>query len=222
MIFLVVHNGLSITEKNQKHGPCRMTGKAVFGHNIFSDLDPEEFQERFLTGYRGPRVHHIGRATEGKRATHSHVRDAAVFRIGMSKGRKSGEVEPPPVASVKRHPRIQRKLDEHIQGDVSQLHASRYSANFASGCKWWDVSCWLRWFFGYQYVGGTREPVYDESSYPSGEWSPFVEIILRQLCGSVVQHTIHNSFENFTVLFFSLRLALNGSCHGSPFTRKLW
>ena len=48
-----MHN--SIAEKNKNHGSCRMTGKAVFGHNLFSDMDPIEFQSKFLTGYHGPR-----------------------------------------------------------------------------------------------------------------------------------------------------------------------
>ena len=61
-----------ISEKNEKHGPCRMTGKAVFGHNIFSDLEPEEFQNKYLTGYRGPQV---------------HDHEAKVFRMGQSSSR---------------------------------------------------------------------------------------------------------------------------------------
>ena len=141
-----------------------MTGKAVFGHNIFSDLDPGEFEERFLTGYRGPRAHDA----QDEKTAHSHFREGA----SHPKARKSGEVYPPPMASVKRHPNIQRKLEQHVeQQEFSHLHGYRYKASFANGCKWWDVSCVLRWVFGYQYVGGTREPVYDESSYPSGEWT---------------------------------------------------
>mmetsp|Transcript_12240 Transcript_12240/g.23988 ORF Transcript_12240/g.23988 Transcript_12240/m.23988 type:complete len:1209 (+) Transcript_12240:177-3803(+) len=160
-------NHFRITEKNHKHGPCRLTGKAVFGHNIFSDLDPEEFQQQFLTGYRGPRTHE----SVEKKSSHSYFRD----NTSAPKGRKSGEMYPPPLASIKRHPTIQRKLEEHLQEESGTSYRDRFSFNkyrykntkFANGCAWWDVSCMLRWVFGYQYVGGTREPVYDEGSYPS-------------------------------------------------------
>lgn len=144
-----------------------MTGKAVFGHNLFSDLDPEEFQSKFLTGYRGPR-HHDHNQQGHKKKKKGHFRETTV--------------EEPPVASVKRHPDIQRKLEENTamygSGRVgggsngnNRLNGSKYQANFANNCKWWDVSCYLRWIFGYQYIGGTREPVYDENSYPSAlDW----------------------------------------------------
>lgn len=140
----------------------------MFGHNIFSDLDPEEFQQQFLTGYRGPRTHE----PVERKTPHSYFRD----NTGVPKARKSGEMYPPPLASIKRHPIIQRKLEEQLQDESGTSYKDRFSFNkyrykntkFANGCSWWDVSCMLRWVFGYQYVGGTREPVYDEGSYPSG------------------------------------------------------
>lgn len=46
-------------EKNEKHGPCKLTGKAVFGKNILSDLTQEEFQSKFLTGYKGPHTNEM-------------------------------------------------------------------------------------------------------------------------------------------------------------------
>lgn len=168
----------SIKEKNERHGPCRMTGKAVFGHNLFSDLEPEEFQSRFLTGYRGPRHHghdaHEKRKAARKDGGGGDVKSNSYFRETTAEGR------PASPRSVKRHPSIQRKLEEHTtmygagsfsSGGGSRLNGSKYQARFAGGCSWWDVSCMLRWIFGYQYIGGTREPVYDESSYPSAlDW----------------------------------------------------
>jgi hypothetical protein len=162
------NNHFGITEKNMKHGPCSLTGKAVFGHNVFSDLAPEEFQQRYLTGYHGPKAH--------VKENHSHTHQAAAGARGVSRGHKKnsdGEVDPPPLASVKRHPSIQRKLNEYAEEvEPSRLQGTRYkSSSFAGGCQWWDVSCMLRYVFGYQYIGGTREPVYDESSYPSAlDW----------------------------------------------------
>ena len=49
----------SIKEKNKKHGPCRMTGNAVFGHSLFSDIEPIEFQSIFSTGIMDSVTHHF-------------------------------------------------------------------------------------------------------------------------------------------------------------------
>lgn len=56
---------------------------------------------------------------------------------------------PPALGSVKRHPTIQRQLEEHV--GVSH----KYQASFLSGCRSWiDVSCILRKVFGYATIGG--------------------------------------------------------------------
>eukprot|EP00536_Pseudo-nitzschia_multiseries_P008600 jgi/Psemu1/198479/e_gw1.220.24.1 len=41
------------SEKNKRHGLCTLTKQHVFGSNHFKDLAPEEFQAKFLTGYKG-------------------------------------------------------------------------------------------------------------------------------------------------------------------------
>jgi hypothetical protein len=146
-----------IQKKNKIHGPCRMTGKAVFGHGPFSDLSPDEFREKYLTGYHGPRFH--------KQKTRGEAAQASKTMRGISPNRRTtGEITPPAIGSVTRHPSIQRRLDEHVSG--------KYQANVVSGCRsWLDVSCMLRKFFGYAIIGGTREPVYDENTYPSAmDW----------------------------------------------------
>lgn len=163
-----------ISDKNKKHGPCQMTGKAVFGHNMFSDLEPEEFQERFLTGYRGPRVHDHDETPIPSNA-HQASRPRGVTR----RYKKSGEMEPPKVMSV--HETIRRKLEDHLSQQDSPINGGylddyrarfyRYKKKYINDCDWWDVSCMLRQIFGYQYIGGTREPVYDESTYPDAlDW----------------------------------------------------
>lgn len=38
MLICTVSPLSSISEKNEMHGPCKLTGKPVFGHNLFSDL----------------------------------------------------------------------------------------------------------------------------------------------------------------------------------------
>lgn len=162
-------NHVSIKEKNLKHGPCSLTGKSVFGHNLFSDLEPEEFQSKFLTGYKGPRHDHHKKKGKGK----SHFRD------GAPEGHPAARAP-----SVNRHPSIQRKLDEHIakygttsitaatsDSINSRLHGeNKYQTKYYYGCPWWDVSCYLRKIFGYG-MPGTREPIYDKDSYPTAlDW----------------------------------------------------
>ncbi|KAL3802559.1 hypothetical protein ACHAW5_010952 [Stephanodiscus triporus] len=192
-------NHLRIAENNEKHGPCRMTGKAVFGHNLFSDLDPVEFQSKFLTGYHGPR--HDEESEDGRNA---NMKSMTIARPESSRRSYFRETDATPEASMKLHPDILRKLEEHTmmfgagtfkEGRDSRLHGSKFQANYASSscsfwdvacrvdnlatykisflnnCAWWDVSCSLRYIFGYQYVGGTREPTYDENTYPSAlDW----------------------------------------------------
>lgn len=46
---------LRTIEKNQRHGPCRLTNQAVFGSNHFKDLSLDEFKTQYLTGYNPPR-----------------------------------------------------------------------------------------------------------------------------------------------------------------------
>ncbi|KAL7545979.1 hypothetical protein ACHAWF_009329 [Thalassiosira exigua] len=155
-------NHSRIKEKNQRHGPCRMTGKAVFGHNKFSDLEPEEFQARFLTGYRGPRAK-AEQVLHG-RNRHSGVRASRREAASPAMG---GERAPPP--SARRHPEIQRRLEEHHPA----YGGSRRKWSFFKfrNCEWWDFSCLLQQIFGYQVMGGTREPVFDENTYPQSlDW----------------------------------------------------
>eukprot|EP00579_Thalassiosira_antarctica_P009558 CAMPEP_0201910366 /NCGR_PEP_ID=MMETSP0903-20130614/1764_1 /ASSEMBLY_ACC=CAM_ASM_000552 /TAXON_ID=420261 /ORGANISM="Thalassiosira antarctica, Strain CCMP982" /LENGTH=1191 /DNA_ID=CAMNT_0048444987 /DNA_START=94 /DNA_END=3669 /DNA_ORIENTATION=- len=204
-------NHARLEEKNQKHGPCRMTGKAVFGHNMFSDLDPEEFQSRFLTGYRGPRgAHEHGHGRKKKKGgngSHSYFRET-------TKRKTTEERPPPPAASVKRHPSIRRKLEEHTamyggggsNGEThnSRLHGSKYQSNYLHGCSWWDVSCLLRWVFSYTSIGGTREPIYDENSYPSAlDWRSMgvvTEVHSQGSCGACWAITAVETIESASAI----------------------
>jgi hypothetical protein len=148
-----------------------MTGKAVFGHNMFSDLEPEEFQDRFLTGYRGPQVH-----DQDDKPTSKEAGPLGVTR----RYKKSGHMEPPEDVTI--HLAIQRKLEEHISEqedtpasgiDLAEYRSKfyKYKKKYGIDCPWYDVSCMLRWIFGYQYIGGTREPIYDDDTYPDAlDW----------------------------------------------------
>lgn len=139
-----------------------MTGEAVFGHNLFSDLDPEEFQSKFLTGYRGPRHHDpmgsngIGSDEDGSIGGGS---DAFLRHSSFSEAKRVAESPSPllPGASlVKRHPSIQRQLDEVTakygaggfgdggSNNNSRLHGTKFQTNFGSSCNWWDMSCYRK------------------------------------------------------------------------------
>lgn len=133
-----------IQKKNKLHGPCRLTGVRRFGHGPFSDLSPEEFRDKYLSGYSRPRE--IPDKGRGESAQLS----GTTRSISLSR-RTTGEIMPPALGSVKRHPTIQRKLEAHV--GVSH----KYQASFLSGCRSWiDVSCILRKVFGYATIGGKQ------------------------------------------------------------------
>eukprot|EP00574_Skeletonema_japonicum_P000220 CAMPEP_0201740594 /NCGR_PEP_ID=MMETSP0593-20130828/46383_1 /ASSEMBLY_ACC=CAM_ASM_000672 /TAXON_ID=267983 /ORGANISM="Skeletonema japonicum, Strain CCMP2506" /LENGTH=689 /DNA_ID=CAMNT_0048234913 /DNA_START=428 /DNA_END=2497 /DNA_ORIENTATION=- len=173
-----------IQTKNRMHGPCRLTGKAVFGHGPFSDLSPDEFREKYLTGYHGPKFHK-------KKAEAAQVSQS--MRGTPPSQESTGQIIPPPVASLKRHPNIQRKLEEHV--------SSKYHGSFVSGCRsFYDISCMLRKFFGYSVMGGTMEPVYDENSYPSAiDWRAMgivSSVHSQQTCGACWAITATETIES--------------------------
>lgn len=221
-----------------------MTGKAVFGHNLFSDLDPEEFQSKFLTGYRGPRhhndVHHDAHHDKNKEQNISDgvAKSHSYFRDTTSEERTS----PLATTSVTRHPSIQRKLEEHIAmygagtigGGSSSFSSSRHGSNkyqysswqhkYFWGCQWWDVSCYLRKIMGYQYVGGTREPLFDGDSYPSAlDWRAMgvvSDVHSQGACGAcwamTAVETIESAYAISTGTLIDLAeeevIACDGSC----------
>ena len=150
-------NHFRTEEKNERHGPCKLTNAPVFGSNVFKDLSPEEFQSRYLTGYKGPKTdqlhHHLGGARQAK------VREVLDPKDG-------------PLNAIPRHPSVQAKYEKVVQEE----HWNRrlgFSASYGGTCKWYDVSCWLKLFvkkYGYR-IGGTMEPAYDSSVYPSAvDW----------------------------------------------------
>jgi Cathepsin propeptide inhibitor domain (I29) len=167
------HNHRKTEEKNARHGPCKMTGKAVFGSNHFKDLTQEEFMAQQLTGYTGPR-------TDQEPTNH-----------------QSSGVLGPHIPTA-RHPDIHRRITEinsknwwskYTNHDVDSDTTSdnggahwwssytynsdstmSYTSSSTPNCDWYDVSCLLQYIFStYFYgVGGTMEPAYDANSYPTG------------------------------------------------------
>lgn len=134
------NNHHNTAAKNERHGPCLLTGKQVFGSNHFQDLTVDEFQLQYLTGY-------------------------SLKREPVMQGSEPKVYPPildPSVHVPNRHPEVHQRI---LQRQMS------YSLNYQAGCKWYDVSCHLRYIFQtYFYgMGGTMEPRYDANSYPTGK-----------------------------------------------------
>lgn len=130
--------------KNERHGPCNLTGQTVFGVNGLSDLTSKEFKEQYLTGYTGPKADKEP-------------------RLGSS-GVLGPNIKP------RRHPEVHRRLETMWQ-EAGELRTD--SGYFGTECDWYDVSCFLQYIFEtYLYgIGKTMEPAYDANSYPTAvDW----------------------------------------------------
>jgi hypothetical protein len=114
------------------------------------DLSPEEFKVKFLTGYKGPRTDemHLTGLGMGMRRLNHHLGKAL-----------DPKVYKPMVHESVRHRMLQQ------QNVVQKTSAFQ--------CKWYDVSCILRWLYnssGMQFgLIGTMEPKYDADAYPNGK-----------------------------------------------------
>lgn len=143
-----VDNHHKTAEKNDRHGPCTMTRKPVFGSNGFKDLTSQEFQAQYLTGYKGKPI------DQEQKAFKNH----------------QGVLGPHIVPT--RHPEVNRRLQAAWNGQkIRRLGSS--SGVLGTNCKWYDVSCFLSYvmetyFYG---IGKTMEPKYDSDSYPTSvDW----------------------------------------------------
>jgi hypothetical protein len=133
-------------EKNERHGPCKLTKQPVFGSNHFKDLTREEFKSMYLTGYTGP------------------TKDQEPL-LTISSGVLGPHIVP------NRHPQVHRRIQEaHRRRNGQQSVSPVRGGVFNTQCYWYDVSCLLTYFFEtYFYgLGKTMEPGYDADSYPTG------------------------------------------------------
>jgi len=159
-----------------------MTGKAVFGDNHFKDLTKEEFAQKYLTGYTGPRAeevpkHRLHRTDEAmERKLREEIKKSRSSSSMVGRRRKSVR---PSFHRVKRHPSVQKRYLEFVpvtadaggisKGGYQQKNhheADPYGEFTIAGCKWYDFSCILRYVFTGHILGGVREPAYDSDSYP--------------------------------------------------------
>ncbi len=116
-------------EKNEKHGPCKLTGKAVFGSNHFKDLTTEEFQTQYLTGYSGPHTDKIPNEHQRRKLRSDQVRKVDdILKSGAGSGTSRRRLEPENILSsnglhdpsvlsnkIRRHSDVQERYLKHIQ-----------------------------------------------------------------------------------------------------------
>lgn len=144
---------------------------------MFKDLTPEEFQSKYLTGYRGPRTDQMEERRVSQRSG----------RFGMV---LDAEQRGNPIEAVNRHPKVQKRYIEHweknrmpkVGRNVGVSSRRLRSSMYAGSCSWYDISCWLKWIlntYGYN-IGGTMEPGYDADTYPSGKMQ-----VLQQTLGTI-------------------------------------
>ena len=94
------------------HGPCKMTKQPVFGSNHFKDLHPQEFKEKYLTGYTGP----VTEKLRERRTLRSDQR-----RHFVPKGRPvvsdvvTSDGMNNPKTAMDRHPSVQERYLEHLE-----------------------------------------------------------------------------------------------------------
>lgn len=172
-------------ELNERHGPCQLSGKKVFGDNHLKDLTREEFKAKYLTGYTGPRAEHVPKerlirtdqAIKKKKLLDSvnDHKNKKGDRIGGGRRQTSSlKTSATTTAEEQRHPTIQERYLEFVpvaaDADGSRHHyeeSNPYGSFFTiGGCKWYDFSCILKYLFTGHILGGVREPAYDGDSYP--------------------------------------------------------
>ena len=132
-----------IMEKNERHGPCRMTNQKVFGSNHFQDLTKEEFENHFLNAKHIP----VSRKLQERK---------------LSSGTMGPHITPI------RHPEVHQRYRKMV-GQQEQKSSKRGKEEF--NCHWLDISCCVRWFvrryfYGFYGIGTTLEPAYDSDTYP--------------------------------------------------------
>jgi len=128
-------------EKNSRHGPCKMTGGAVFGSNHFKDLSPEEFQAKYLTGYTGPHADNLSQHAKRLRsdqtrkeniftATKKAFTDEAISSDGLHDPTKLHE-------TIQRHETVHKRYLEHAQEArvLSQTYYDSYQYQNYKSCQ---------------------------------------------------------------------------------------
>jgi Cathepsin propeptide inhibitor domain (I29) len=137
------HNHHRTAAKNDRHGPCKLTGEKVFGSNHLQDLSDEEFKSQFLTGYNAKREPMV----------------------------KGAEPDFPPVLGPhwiepKRHPAVHARILQQQYPVTSSRGGHCEWWNVSCMLRY----IFSHYLYG---LGGTMEPAYDAESYPMGTFPLF-------------------------------------------------
>ena len=118
--------------KNEQHGPCKLTGKAVFGSNHFKDLTPEEFRNKHLTGYTGPKTDELNEHKRRKLRT-SNEFNKKEYPLPSKKAKpvefvsSDGMHDPSKLSHrIKRHESVHERYLKHVQ-DTPKLSKTYYN-----------------------------------------------------------------------------------------------
>lgn len=151
-------------EKNARHGPCSLTKQHVFGSNEFKDLTPEEFNMKFLKGYKSEFIDVL---EEKQREWSPDIRQ-------LRKDSGIGMVLDPKIHKMKIHESVVEK-QRHLQKSGSRYKPQVMGSSHMY-CKWYDLACVLRYVWqstGIQFGSliGTMEPKYDADAFPNSvDW----------------------------------------------------
>jgi hypothetical protein len=124
--------------KNEQHGPCKLTGTAVFGSNHFKDLTPQEFKSQYLTGYAGPKMDELNHDKRRKLRTTNQVA-VPPGRVRKEKDTEilsSNGLHDPNVISnrISRHSSVQERYLKEVQ-ETPKLSKTYYSKEEKSNEK---------------------------------------------------------------------------------------
>lgn len=172
-----MENHHRIMEKNDRHGPCRLTKEPVFGSNHFQDLTKEEFEDQFLNAKHVP----LSQKLRPRK---------------LSSGTMGVHVSP----TVNRHPKVHSRFLQMIGQELQQDELSegeeespirQRAKNY--NCGWFDIACMVRWvveryFYGFYGIGKTLEPAYDSNTYPKVRVTAFVVLMLDLLAPFGLTH----------------------------------
>lgn len=116
-------NHIRTQRKNEKHGPCKMTGKSVFGSNHLKDLTPEEFQSKYLTGYKGPRTDEL--PNERRKLRSDQLKPDDILRTSSNTKRRASPIDvlssdglhdPNQLSEkIRRHESVHERFLQHVQ-----------------------------------------------------------------------------------------------------------
>lgn len=131
-------NHKSTMEKNERHGPCKLTKQPVFGSNHFKDLSHDEFKSKFLSKNTGPMADQLdARKTK------------AVGVLG-------------PHIPANHHPDVHRRIKEQWTIPVAGAQSYATCKWYDASCILRKI--YNKYFYGFTTI---MEPAYDSDSYPT-------------------------------------------------------